>query len=109
MLTDIFPVSLDRTQSRELRIVWNDGVEQLLTFKALRAGCQCANCMEKRKGDIVAKANRDPTALPVLSAAETMPLEILKMEPVGNYAYNIEFSDGHSTGVFTFDLLRSLS
>jgi DUF971 family protein len=46
--------------------------------------------------------------LPVLSAAETRPLEITNMEPVGNYAYAIEFSDGHNTGIYTLELLRQL-
>ena len=46
--------------------------------------------------------------LPIVSAAETQPLKILGMKPVGNYAYSIAFSDGHDTGIFTFDLLRSL-
>jgi len=30
------------------------------------------------------------------------------MKPVGNYAYTISFSDGHDTGIFTFELLREL-
>jgi DUF971 family protein len=30
------------------------------------------------------------------------------MEPVGNYAYSIHFSDGHDTGIFTFEFLRQL-
>jgi DUF971 family protein len=30
------------------------------------------------------------------------------MEPVGHYAYSIQFSDGHNTGIYTLDLLRSL-
>jgi DUF971 family protein len=46
--------------------------------------------------------------LPVLSAAEARPLTISKMEPVGNYAYSIEFSDGHGTGIYTLELLRQL-
>ena len=36
------------------------------------------------------------------------PLTISKMEPVGNYAYSIEFSDGHGTGIYTLELLRGL-
>jgi DUF971 family protein len=31
------------------------------------------------------------------------------MQPVGNYAYNVRFSDGHSSGIFGFDLLRKAS
>jgi DUF971 family protein len=30
------------------------------------------------------------------------------MQPVGHYAYSIVFSDGHSTGIYTFELLRML-
>ncbi len=30
------------------------------------------------------------------------------MKPVGNYAYSIEFSDGHDTGIYTFEYLREL-
>jgi DUF971 family protein len=47
-------------------------------------------------------------SLPVLSATETAPLAIVTMRPVGNYAYNIAFSDGHDSGIFTLDLLLRL-
>ena len=50
----------------------------------------------------------DPLALPVLKMVQTQPLTISAMEPVGNYAYSIRFSDGHDTGIFAFDLLRHL-
>ena len=40
--------------------------------------------------------------------AEARPLTIAGMQPVGNYAYSIEFSDGHDTGIFTLELLREL-
>jgi DUF971 family protein len=46
--------------------------------------------------------------LPVLSTAEARPLKLLGMKPVGNYAYAIDFSDGHDTGIFTFELLLEL-
>jgi DUF971 family protein len=46
--------------------------------------------------------------LPVLSLQEARPTEIEHMRPVGNYAYNIEFSDGHDSGIFTFDYLLEL-
>jgi DUF971 family protein len=50
----------------------------------------------------------DPFAIPVLKEVQTRPLTIAAMEPVGNYAYAIRFSDGHDTGIFAFDLLRQL-
>ena len=48
-----------------------------------------------------------PTMLPVTTAAEAKPLTIESMRPVGNYAYNILFSDGHHSGLFTLDLLHN--
>ena len=60
--------------------------------------------MDKREK---ALASPEPAgALPVLSAAQARPLAIEQMHPVGNYAYNIHFSDGHSAGIFTFEMLR---
>ena len=47
-------------------------------------------------------------ALPVLSLAESRPIEIASMTPAGNYGYKIAFSDGHSSGIYSFELLRSI-
>lgn len=47
--------------------------------------------------------------LPVLAPEELQPIAIAKMAPVGGYAYKITFSDGHDTGIFTFEFLRSLA
>ena len=44
----------------------------------------------------------------MLSDAEAQPLRILGMQPVGNYAYSIDFSDGHDTGIYSFELLREV-
>jgi DUF971 family protein len=69
----------------------------------LRKACPCATCREKR--------NAPPApslSLPVLSMAEARPLTIAGMKPVGNYAYSIEFSDGHDTGIFTLEFLREM-
>jgi len=40
--------------------------------------------------------------------SEARPLAITTMEPVGHYAYSIEFSDGHNTGIYTLELLCQL-
>ena len=44
----------------------------------------------------------------MLGAAQLQPLSIVGMQPVGNYAYTIAFSDGHDTGIYSFELLREL-
>ena len=103
-MSDIYPTELHKTENRQLVIIWSDGVEQVFPYRMLRDACQCATCMSENTS-----ANELPAGtLPVLTAAQAQPLEILSMNPVGNYAYNIGFSDGHSTGIFTFEMLRNL-
>ena len=49
----------------------------------------------------IAPRTADP---PENSAAVT----IAQVHPVGNYAYNIQFSDGHATGIFSLEMLLEL-
>ena len=98
------PISLTLEEDQFLQIVWNDDEVQRIRFAELRRACPCATCREKKR----AEASRKPNLLNVLSAAEAQPLRILRMRPVGNYAYNIDFSDGHGSGLFTMELLREL-
>ena len=102
------PVSLRKTSDRQLEIVWDDNVRQLIPFRLLRSECPCATCREKAVGKIEA-AKTQLGVLPILSHVEGQPLDIVSMRPVGNYAYNIEFSDGHSSGIFTFEYLREVA
>lgn len=99
----IAPTKLTREGTSALVIEWSDGASRRYRVAELREHCPCATCREKRSAPPPATLS-----LPVLSAAETRPLDLLKMTPVGNYAYAIEFSDGHDTGIYTFDLLREL-
>lgn len=97
------PASIERLPDGRLRIGWSDGASLVYTPRSLREGCPCATCREKRS------APPPPaTQLLVLSAAEARPLAVDGMRPVGAYAYNIAFSDGHDSGLFTFERLREL-
>lgn len=99
------PIDLQTTENRELVIEWSDGAKATIPFRALRDGCQCAGCNEKRANP---PEPQPVNVLPILSAAEARPLMIEKMHPVGNYAYNVHFSDGHSAGIYTFEMLRQI-
>lgn len=100
---NVYPTELKITDDHRLLIAWSDGQKRKYAFSQLRKNCPCATCREKRK-----EAASQPALLPVLSPAETLPLKVEGMKPVGNYAYSIAFSDGHDTGIFTFELLRML-
>jgi DUF971 family protein len=99
------PTALQRQPERRLLIEWSDGQRRLYRVSELRKACPCATCREKRGAEEAHKAN---SLLKVIAPHEAEPLEIAAMEPVGNYAYKIVYSDGHDTGIYTFDFLREL-
>lgn len=97
------PLTMALDPAERLLIDWSDGERRRYTAAELRARCPCATCREKRN-----QPAQPAPLLPVLSAAEARPLKIQGMRPVGNYAYSIDFSDGHDTGIFTLEFLREL-
>jgi DUF971 family protein len=102
------PNSLSLAADGRLRIDWSDGSARLYRVRELRDACPCASCREKRNAPPPAAPAGGLISLPVLTAAEARPLTLEGMAPVGNYAYSIQFSDGHDTGIFTLELLREL-
>ncbi len=110
-MTENRPESLEREGPAGLIIGWSNGDRRRYGAVELRKSCPCASCREKKSAD----ASKPPAGsglkgslLPVLSAQEAQPTTVVHMRPVGNYAYNIEFSDGHDSGIFTFDYLYTL-
>src|SRR5262245_8625879 len=88
-------------------IIWADGHACHFDFLYLRYACPCASCSDERRKKQEAKFQA-----PATSGAE---LPLFKPKPrarsaktVGNYALQIEFSDGHSTGIYSYDYLRSI-
>ena len=80
-----------------LRITWPDCVSDFpLAF--LRRQCECASCVNEWTGERIL----DPASVPD-------DIAIQKMDLVGSYAVRIEWSDGHNSGLFTWDRLRELS
>ncbi len=100
---NVHPTKLERIGQDRLKIVWSDNTVRSYSVAELRDACPCATCREKRNAP-----PPDVTTLPILSPSEAQPLTIESMRPVGNYAYGIDFSDGHNTGIYTFEALREL-
>lgn len=76
-------------------ITWDDGHTSPYAARDLRLACRCAVCIEEMSG----RALLDPKTVPDAVRAKTIRL-------VGQYAINIEWSDGHSTGIYRFADLR---
>ena len=88
---------------RNLRIVkidWSDGHSSNYSVDGLRAICPCVEC---RGGHI--HMGQPPNPKEVRDAEET-DLGLEKVETVGAYAVQFVWSDGHSTGIYSWDLLR---
>jgi DUF971 family protein len=94
------PVSLSKDGPDRLVIEWNDGHRSVYTWQHLRAHCPCAGCREERE--------KPPDPLRILKPSELVPLAPVGMPRVGRYAYKIVWSDGHDTGIYTLEHLRSL-
>ena len=102
MTADPPPRSI-RADGDALAIEWADGKATRADFRTLRAACPCATCDEER--------SKPANPFRVLSERELSagPLRPVKMVPVGHYAYQITWSDGHGSGIYTLARLRDLS
>ena len=102
MANDVKPLSLKR-EGDGLKIDWSDGTTTLVSWRTLRSNCPCATCIEER-----AKPPDPFRVLTPQEAAAGAP-EPISMKPVGHYAYQITWNDGHSTGIYPVEALRKLS
>ena len=92
------PVRIMRRDPVELGFEWPDGLESKVPARALRLACPCARCVDEFTG------------APLLDPG-TVPEDLTQtaVELVGNYALSVTFSDGHRTGIYTWEALRRLS
>jgi DUF971 family protein len=97
------PTSIRKDGPNRLLVDWNDGHQSIYTWRHLRDNCPCAGCREERE-----KPPEPPDPFRILKPNELAPLAAVSMPRVGRYAYKIVWSDGHDTGIFTLEHLRSL-
>ena len=94
------PTEIKR-QPNGITIQWNDGHRSEYSYKFLRQKCPCARCDALRQG-------KDPLRM-VPPDDFFEKLELADIQLVGRYAIRLTWSDGHRTGIYPFDLLRSLN
>ncbi len=90
------PAALEQAEGR-LIVAWDDGVRTEIPYRELRLACPCAGCVEEWSG----RRTVDPATIPE-------GVHPVAVEPVGNYAVSITWSDGHSTGIYSWATLRSV-
>jgi len=87
-------------------ITWSDGHASHYDFVYLREQCPCATCNDERdKKASLAEASTAFASSPALPMFKPKPRATAATQ-VGNYAIQLSFSDGHSTGIYSYDYLR---
>jgi DUF971 family protein len=96
----LLPTAVRKDGPDRLVIDWSDGHHSVYSWAHVRANCPCAGCREERE--------TPPDPLRILKPSELVPPTLVSMPRVGRYAYKIVWSDGHDTGIYTLEHLRSL-
>jgi DUF971 family protein len=91
------PTKIKKLSPGELLIQWADGHESRHLAPVLRGMCPCATCKDEITGVRLILPMHIPD-----------DLEFRRIEIVGQYALQFEYSDGHHTGIYSFDYLREL-
>ena len=90
------PLAIHRGD-REIEITWGSDHRAAYPARYLRLGCRCAQCQEEMTGQPIL----DPASVP----DDVRPTGIAL---VGTYAIRIDWSDGHSTGIYTYEYLLGI-
>ena len=92
----VTPVEVRRLREEKvLRITWDDGAVTDLDYFTVRGYCPCAGCQGHLVREIVFKPPRGE-------------VDLFVIEPVGHYALSFLWSDGHHTGIYRYEFLRTL-
>lgn len=83
------------THSRVLEVAFSDGSEFKIPFELMRVYSPSAEVQGHGAGqEILQTGKRD--------------VDVVSLEPIGNYAVKPTFSDGHDSGIFSWDYLYHL-
>lgn len=93
----IEPRQITEESETELSISWSDETKSKFTASELRRNCPCAGCINEWTGEKILKPE---------NVAEDLSFGSISI--VGRYALNFRFSDGHETGIYSFQYLKNL-
>ena len=92
------PLLIGRKAPRgDVLIRWDDDHEGVYPARMLRLACRCAACLEEMTG----RPLLDPGTVPA-------DIDGAAIHFVGQYGIRIDWSDGHNTGIYTYEMLYRL-
>jgi len=96
----MFAMQVRLSKPEELAVLWDDGHQSVISLRTLRDNCPCAGC----RGETVLLHSYAPDVQPELPGK----YELKGAQVVGHYALQLEWGDGHSTGIYPWEVLRGL-
>ncbi len=93
----IEPTQIIEESNSRVLIKWSDERETSYSAAVLRRACPCATCVNEWTGEKILREE---------SISDDLTFDHLSI--VGRYALTFHFSDGHDTGIFSFNYLRKL-
>ncbi|MBF0611326.1 MAG: DUF971 domain-containing protein [Magnetococcales bacterium] len=95
-LCDRIPEEIrQKSKDRLLLVTWDKGEVHQMSMEYLRIACPCADCR-----------GHTPDQRKLVDGKEEVTIE--QITPIGHYAVKFLFSDGHDTGVYSWDVLYDL-
>ena len=92
------PMSIQKKSETEMWIKWSDVEESTVSFTEVRFQCRCAECVDEwTRVRRIDRSKINPNVKPK------------SVEPVGRYAIQITWNDGHRAGIYPYDLLYSIA
>jgi DUF971 family protein len=98
------PEHIAVSKSKGIKIDWKDRHRSEYTLQYLRDKCPCATCTGVHGTPPAAASSQPANPFQMYKPA----LKILSIEPVGNYAVRINWSDGHNSGIYSWEHLREI-
>lgn len=92
------PINLYPVDDKTLGIEWDDGAHTQHVLRELRGNCRCASCVDEITGARI-----------VFPEHISESIRAVEARAVGRYALQFVWSDGHDSGIYTFEYLRELA
>ena len=107
------PTRIDLKRDERLVVDWQDGATCTYSLTLLRSMCPCAQCKivrEQRDPHDISPAaqQKKKPLLTILPGNYAGKLTVVDAKMVGNYAIQIEWSDQHDSGIYSFQYLREI-
>jgi DUF971 family protein len=96
------PAHISVSKSKAIKISWQDGHQSEYGLRYLRDHCPCATCTDAHGSGPGSPATTSPFQI------YQPALRITSIEPAGTYALAIRWSDGHRSGIYSYDHLRAI-